>query len=71
MADQSDDFDDKVESCQKGLSRKEFIRQLVRKSIKAGVLFTAVSAVRKFDLSPAYGKPTKIAFTIISTATVI
>ncbi|MBY0546404.1 MAG: hypothetical protein K2W95_03885 [Candidatus Obscuribacterales bacterium] len=46
--------DDEVESCQKGMTRKDFMKALVKKSAAAGVLLTAISAVNKFDMPSAY-----------------
>lgn len=46
--------DTDVESCQKGMTRKEFMRALVRKSVAAGTLLTALAAVEQFDLPTAY-----------------
>ncbi len=43
-----------VDSCVKGMSRKEFLRALVKKSVAAGALFAAVSAVEQFELPAAY-----------------
>lgn len=43
-----------VESCLKGMTRKEFMKALVKKSVAAGALLTAISAVEKFDMPAAY-----------------
>lgn len=47
-----------VQSCQKGLTRQEFIKALIKKSVAAGVLLTAVSAVETYDMPAAYGATT-------------
>lgn len=51
---EEEDYDDEVESCQKGMTRKDFMKALVKKSAAAGVLLTAISAVNKFDMPSAY-----------------
>lgn len=43
--------DTDVESCQKGMTRKEFMRALVRKSVAAGTLLTALAAVEAVRLA--------------------
>lgn len=43
-----------TESCQKGMSRKEFMQALVKKSVAAGVLLTALSTLETFDMPKAY-----------------
>jgi hypothetical protein len=45
---------DESESCVEGMTRSEFVRTLVRKSLMAGALFTAVSATQQFKLPAAY-----------------
>ncbi len=44
-----------VESCVQGMTRKEFLRTLVKKSLAAGALFAAISALEQYDIPPAYG----------------
>jgi hypothetical protein len=43
-----------TESCVEGMSRHEFIRALVRKSLISGALLTTASALTKFDMPAAY-----------------
>ena len=45
---------EEVNSCVNGMTREQFIKALVRKSVIAGTLLTAVSAVNKFEVQPAH-----------------
>ncbi len=43
-----------VESCVQGMTRKEFLRTLVKKSLAAGALLAAISAMEQYEIPPAY-----------------
>lgn len=53
-ASENTEVEPEQESCVKGLSRKDFMKSLVKKSLAAGALFTAVSALDRFDIPVAY-----------------